>query len=322
MQQETIASRVLVHDLDQNVLNTLRGFCDANNLIGLKVQHDSLLDVLKTNIDLGAVFLSEEPDETGVRGIELAEHIHQLRAELPIFLRVNAKESQVNFDKSYLLAGTYQINEMQELKELIEKYLFSRTYPSQLVRGIMGLTAEAYAAAFHDFEIVCGKPFLVKDKIAHGELLSLMPIESSWCRGYMMLQCDEANILNVIAHNRTLIKSKDPNFRDVNAILAELSNMTWGRFRSRFISNDLLNDTQHRIHVPIIVNHGRKYITFGSNEPHLSFCYTLVDRNNIISPFVLKQQFVFSLSWVPEKFDENQKKLDAMIKEGELELFC
>ena len=34
-------------------------------------------------------------------------------------------------------------------------------------------------------------PYIVRDRIIFGEVFSLIPLESSWCRGYMMLQTEE-----------------------------------------------------------------------------------------------------------------------------------
>ena len=44
-------------------------------------------------------------------------------------------------------------------------------------------------------------PYVVHDRIIFGEVSTLIPIESSWCRGYMMLQTEEIALLDYYANS-------------------------------------------------------------------------------------------------------------------------
>jgi len=148
-----------------------------------------------------------------------------------------------------------------------------------------------------------------------------MPLESSWFRGYMMLQSNEENIMDVIKAKKTMLNPMEPNFRHVNAILGELSNMIWGSFKHNYgisFSDDV---GRIRVEVPTIINHSRNFISFGTDDPQLCFKYTLTDPENNLKPITLYQKFVFSLEWSPEKFTENEINVDELIDNGALELF-
>ena len=83
----TLISKVLVLDSDIECYDRIKKFCDANNLVGLKAQADNVMAVLKSNVDLGGILLSETFAGSAMGGIALAREIHEARPELPIFLR-------------------------------------------------------------------------------------------------------------------------------------------------------------------------------------------------------------------------------------------
>ncbi|WP_197475132.1 hypothetical protein, partial [Oleiphilus sp. HI0079] len=83
-----IVSKVLVHECNEAALSVLKEVCTNNNLVGLKVctgnntiglrdATNEINDVMQSNVDLGAVFLSEDKDFNGVSGIELCSKIHR-----------------------------------------------------------------------------------------------------------------------------------------------------------------------------------------------------------------------------------------------------
>ena len=57
--QTKIVSKVLVLDTNTSCLEAIKGFCDSNGLVGLKVQPGNVMAVLRSNLDLGAILLSE-----------------------------------------------------------------------------------------------------------------------------------------------------------------------------------------------------------------------------------------------------------------------
>jgi hypothetical protein len=176
-------------------------------------------------------------------------------------------------------------------------------------------------SAFRGVEIMHPVPYIVRDKLIYGELFSLMPIESDWCRGYMMFQGEEKNMLDMIRARKTQLAPKEPHFRDVNNLLSEIANMAWGGFKARFVSQSDQSGAAYRTHVPIIINHAQRFISFGAEYPQLCFQYQLTDTDGLVAPVTLYQKFVFSLHWSPEKFEASRIAVDDLLKGGELQLF-
>lgn len=322
---EALVSHVLVYDVSDSALDKIKDFCTANSLVGLRAHDAEMKSILDSHIHLGAVFLCEEKDEAGVSGLEIGEKIHKLRPELPIFIRREKEKDLSNLTKEQqqIFTGAFHNDTFDTLKELVSSYLFSLHYPEELVSGIREFSVDVLKTSFKEMEVFCDTPYIVKDKIIYGELFSLIPIESSWCRGYMMIQTEERSMMDAIRSNKTNISSLDPDFRKVNTMLSEISNMAWGGFKSRYVTSEEENEEKlaHRIQVPIIINHSHRYISFGSDEPQLCYRYTLVDSHGQLPPIELYQKFVFSLSWTPEKFKENQNEVDDLISNGALEMF-
>ena len=322
-QQNDVVSKVLVYDPSQAACDEIKIFCKNNNLKVLHVVGDVVTDIIKSNVEFGAVFLSEDQDENGRSGVDLAVEIRKYRAEVPIFLRrndVSGLEGLTERQQS-ILAGAYRLQEMSELKSKVENYLFNQQYPSELVRGIAELTSESIKASFPKLDVQVDTPYVVRDKIIFGKVFSLMHLEANWCRGYMMFQGDESELTDVDNDELSAISAGDTDHRFCDLLLSELSNVTWGKFKSRFISSELTDVTQYKIQVPIIVNHNRNYISFGSYDPLLCFEYILRDPTNSKVVLTLMQKFIFSLSWKPDEFSANLAKLDEYLDDGALELF-
>ncbi|MBI3563223.1 MAG: chemotaxis protein CheX [Gammaproteobacteria bacterium] len=315
-----IVCKVLVYEHDKSVSALLKEFFTHSNLVGYAVRKDNLVRILNSNVDLGGVFITEN-DSRGHSNLGLAIDVHKNRPELPIFLRRESLHHMEDYPKELqkIFAGFYLKTDLSPLKELTDTFLFTRHYPNEFVHEIRSKSLEAIKSSFKNMLITVEPPYIVKDKVIYGELFSLMPLESSWCRGYMMLQSEETNVLDVIKARKTTLNPIEPNFRHVNSVFGELSNMIWGAFKNLYGSAGIGNGL--RVEVPIIVNHARKYISFGSEDPQLCLKYTLSDQDGTLQPIVIYQKFIFSLAWSPEKFAESQKKVEALVSTGELELF-
>ena len=329
-----IVSKVLVHECDDAALSALKTVCTEHKLVGLKVStgnnniglkdaSNEIDDVLKSNVDLGAIFLSEVADPNGFTGNELCLKIHRTRPELPIFLRRTNKQdgSDLPEDVQAAITGYYTLDDIEPLNDLIKTYICSMYYPVELAQGIQDISFDTFSNIINDTTVSCDQPYLVKDQIIHGELFSLIPLESEWCRGYMMLQTTENEILELIRSGKTHITSSRPDSRDTNAVLNEITNMIWGGIKSRYFQGGESPSDAHRTQVPIIVNHLQKHISFGSTEPQLCFKYNLNTPDKKFSTITIYQRLVFNLSWSPEKFAESDKAVDDFVDSGELELF-
>lgn len=313
-----IISKILIHDEDESARSALKGFCQTNSLVGMVDHAENVMDILKSSIDLGAVLISENGN-----GIALAMEMHHARPELPIFLRREGREDleDLSQEQRFAFAGAYSVSNLTKLKNMIDEYLFCRFYPANLVRGIQELALESLRHTIKGATVTAEVPFLVKDQIIYGELFSLIPLEGDWCRGYMMLQTTERELMDLVVSGMTSMESAELDFRIVNGLLNEITNMIWGGIKARFFGSTGENDAAKRTQVPIMVNHDKKYIWFGSTEPQLCFKFKVSDPSLKASPVTIYQKVVFNLSWSPEQFEEAQQAMDELVDSGELELF-
>ncbi|CBL44761.1 Conserved hypothetical protein [gamma proteobacterium HdN1] len=318
-----IVSKVLVHEENEEILAQIRSFCDVNNLIGMRVRSGDLVEVIKGSINLGAILLNgAEPQAT----IKMAHQIRRLRPEVPIFLRLEEGSSleQLGLDAEQtesLFAGQYQLSDLSGLKKLVNSFVFSMHYPPSMVLGIQEISDTALRSTFRDSVVNIGHPFIVRDKSIFGELLSLMELESSWCRGYMMLQVDKPGLIDAIRDGRTSLPPEEARIRGIDSMLSEITNLIWGGIKGRFFSGSEQASTQYRTQVPIIVNHVDKYITFGVNQPQLCIRYTVEDKDDHDSFITVYQRFIFHMAWSPEQYKESENAMNQMLNSGDLELF-
>lgn len=316
---DTLVAKVLVLDNSADHLAAIRTFCDANRLVGLKVRKNRLMSVLRANVDLGAILLAEDFGATADETAEIALKVHTVRPELPIILRRNGADTLDDLPETLRKAycAAFTTADMPHLKSVIDEYIFSVLYPNALVRGILEITEGSLAGQFPRLSIRADTPYVVRDRVIFGEVFSLIPLESTWCRGYMMLQTEETPILELL--NRARPDDEVASFRAVNSLLGEITNLIWGGFKNRYIGDETTL-ARSSIQVPLVVNHKHKYISFGSEDPQLCFLYTLTDDETGRS-VRLYQRFVFNLAWAPEDFKEIAQPTDELVESGELELF-
>lgn len=308
--------KVIVHDSDPAYAARIKTFCDQNNLIAVKAHADNIMDVLKSNVDLGAVFLPEDAEG----GLQLCRTVHHARPELPIMLREANNSVAATQLEHPPFCASYRLENIDSLRDTINEHIFNKQYPNALIRGIEEITKESLRHLFPAISIDTFFPYLVKDRIIYGELFSLIPIESSWCRGYMMMQTDQKHIPDIV--DKAMVGQQPTgDFRVINDVLSEMTNMIWGGMKNRFIGDQNDAGTQFATQVPIIVNHLNRYITFGTDTPQLCFKYTLSDHGTGGKEVTLYQKFIFNLNWAPEKFSEMQPTVDDFINSGDLELF-
>jgi hypothetical protein len=73
------------------------------------------------------------------------------------------------------------------------------------------------------------------------------------------------------------------------------------------------------------VNHNRRLISFGSDDPQLSFKYRLRPKGSAAGgpEAWLYQRFVFNLGWNPEAFRafQSNESPGVLVSTGDLEIF-
>lgn len=319
MNENKPVSKVLVLDDSPVHANAIKRFCDEHNLVGLKVRKNRLLSVLRSNIDLGAILFSESYGGSLEESAEIAIKINTVRPELPIIMRRDSSATLDDLPDSLrrVLCAAYLASDMAPLRKVIDEYIFSLDYPNALVRGILEITESILSSLFKNVSITWDTPCIVRDRIIFGEVFSLIPLESTWCRGYMMMQAEEQPILDLL--DRHDMCDGPADFRDLNSLLGEITNLIWGSFKNRYMGDaDALARSQ--VQVPLLVNHKQKYISFGTANPQLCFMYNLTDEQSGHT-VKLHQRFIFNLSWSPEDFSEVTRDIGAVVEAGELDLF-
>jgi len=324
MKHETPVSKILVLDDNPECAAQIKQFCDVKHLVPLKVRPGSAMAVLRTNIDLGGILLAEDYGGSSKESLSLAVAIHAARPELPIFIRRATQATLADLPdavRQALTAG-YVIEDIAALGKVVEEYIFSLIYPNALLRGIAEIIQSVLDSQFKAAVTVSmDTPYIVHDRLIFGELFSLIPLESAWCRGYMMLQGQEAALCEVIGLDDS--RAADENFRNVNDLLSEITNLIWGAFKNRYIgdwvpANESTAPVQ--VQIPLIVNHAHQYISFGTQNPQLCFRFNLRNEKSGRTS-ILHARFVFNLSWTPEDFKEFTPEVSGLVDSGELELF-
>ncbi|OHX17007.1 chemotaxis protein CheX [Chromobacterium sphagni] len=320
--QACLRTKVLVLDDSAVYSGSLKHFCHEHELICIRPQRagaDSVMSILRSNVDLGGIMLFEHYGGK-LQGLELARRIQAVRPELPIFYRREQSSSLAGLSErdALMFCCGYALSDLQMLRAALASSIFSRIYPNELVRGIAEMSKSALEMLFLRCEVAVQSPFLaVKDRIVYGEMFTLIAIESSWCRGYMMLQAEEAPLMGLLAPEA----GQGMDFRQLNSALGEATNLIWGSFKNRYAGGANQQSASLLTQVPIIVNHQRRYISFGSDDPQLCIKYQLRDRERADAPGVtLVQRFVFNLCWAPDEFQENPS-VESLVESGELELF-
>jgi hypothetical protein len=314
---DALVSKVLVLDDSATDTEIIKQFCADHHLVALKVRKNRLMSVLRTNIDLGAILYAETYGASPEENAEIALRIHTVRPELPIILRRREQATLDGVPEAVrrVFCAAYTTGDLSGLRRALDEFIFSLSYPNALVRGITEITENVLASQFRQLTPSWDTPYIVRDRVIFGEVFSLIPLESAWCRGYMMLQTEEEAILRLLNDDPCFPPAE---FRDVNSLLGEITNLIWGAFKNRYIGDGAAQSAQ--VQVPIIVNHKHKSISFGSENPQLCFLYTLTDDRSGQS-VKLYQRFIFNLNWSPEDFREITQESDALVASGELELF-
>lgn len=318
-----LISKVLVIDGNETALGPLKVFCLETKLVGLRATASNLDQVLKHNIDLGAVLVSEEPVAKGIDSLELASHIHQKRPDLPIFLRRYDQSDLDGLDDRYsaVFSGAYCLSNLEAFKHIVQQQLFDAFYPQELVTGIQTAAKECITNMFHGTDVRSDVPFLVRDKIME-KYNSLIALESSWCRGYMMVQVRSGDMVSYIDNGKTRLAPTEVPEQDIQTLVSELTNEIWGAIKRDHIgyANEANSDSL-RIQVPLFIDPDKRYISFGTTKPQLCYRYRIMDRDHVLDDLQIGLKLVFNLDWSPENYEQMQKELEHLIENGELEFF-
>lgn len=321
MTQSThLEAKVLLLEHDAAQLRIQSDFCTSVGLLPLmRTAHDALT-ALEQHKDLAGVLLAEDLPCDGADGLFIAKAIHKIRPELPIFLRRTSARA-LSPAEAQTVQHQWPTADIELLRASVERTIFSLRYPIAMVQGIVDLTCSALRSMFPNAQVVAESPYVVHDRLIHGEVSTLIAIESTWCRGYMMLQTEEGALRQGLLQGMSFEGvGGELNFRDLNNMLGETTNLIWGSFKNRYIPPQAFANAQTQ--VPIVINHAHKYISFGSPDPQLCIRYQLSDPGRRgIPALVIVQRFIFNLHWSPEQFADFAAAAPSTDHTGDLDLF-
>lgn len=316
---DELVSKVLVLENDPSHSQAIRQFCKEHRLVALTVDKNHLLSVMHSNIDLGAILLAESFAESPEESLAIARAIHMARPELPIILRRDTVATLDDLPEAFqpIFRAAYIASDMEVLSRAIDKSLFNMVYPNAMLRGITEITLAALESQFPGYAITVDTPYTVMDRLTFGEIFSFIPLDSTWCRGYMVLQTEEDPLLAVLDQKSS--GQEKIRFRAANSQIGEILNLVWGSFKNRFIGDAAANSSS-TIQVPVVVNQKHGYVSFGTENPELCYRYTITSEDSART-VVIYQRFSFNLQWEPENFKEIEQEVAELIDSGELEMF-
>jgi hypothetical protein len=311
---------VLLLEHDKVHYQALLDFCKDTGLIALPRSAADAVATLGQHNDLGGVLLAEDLPCAESDSVALAQTIHRTRPELPIFLR-RTSNRMLTAEESAAASHTWRGGDLTQLRSDVEHSIFTQRYPMDLVDGVVDLTRSAIQSMFPNASVSNEPAYVVHDRIIFGEVSTLIALESTWCRGYMMLQTEESALRQGLLQGFGYAGvGGDLNFRELNNLLGETTNLIWGAFKNRYIPTAAFATQQTQ--VPIVINHAQKYISFGSQDPQLCVRYHLSDPHRPgLPPLTIVQRLIFNLHWSPEAFTEFAARPTSTSDTGELELF-
>jgi hypothetical protein len=314
-----LAAKVLLLEHDPVHYPQLLEFCETLGLITVPRAAADAMEALSQHKDLAGVLLAEDLPCDHPDSLKLAQALHRQRPELPIFLR-RTSTRELTEDETRCITHPWASGDMATLHAHIDRSLFGLRYPMVLVHGIVDLTCSAIQSMFPNATVEAEPPYVVHDRIIYGQVSTLIALESTWCRGYMMLQTEEGALRQGMAQGMGFEGvGGDLGFRELNNMIAETTNLIWGAFKNRYIPPEAFANQQTQ--VPIVINHEQKYISFGSQDPQLCIRYQLSDpRRPRQRPLTIVQRFIFNLLFRPEAFVEFAQPSNAT-STGELEFF-
>lgn len=321
-------SKLLLLESDTARAEAIAQIGAAHDCVCVPVRREALSAALKTHYDLGGVLLGEDFGGSHEAAAAVAVALEAERPELPIVLRRASHESAERLHEPLrrVPCASWVESEPQTLRAALDAQVFSHDYPDPLVDGITDMTLGRLRGLFPELDVNWDTPSIVRDRIIFGEVLTLIPIETAWCRGWLLMQTEEMPLIELLPPRVGRDEASD--FRDVNGVLAELTNLVWGAFRNRYLGDSRAAGEagwgRAQVQVPLLINHRRRYLSFGSDNPQLCIKYRLTCPATG-REVVIDQRFVFSLGWSREGFDETAAQAAAAAEAeqacGELELF-
>lgn len=305
-----IGCNILVYDNNDEALTLIKSIAADGNIIVPKKEAINIINLIQ-NADLNAtdicaIFLTEEEDEEGHTGFDIAKKIHETRSNIPIFMRLRPGRSVINLqtDERRLIAGCYCTSDPQQLKDYTNKFLYGFYFPTKLIDIFTSAGLEVLTSAVKGCEVQEAKPFLVYDHFINTEYTSILPVQFSFGNGILTLLIKEEDSLALVKNGHTALNCDQTSNDHLNQLISEVMNLFWGKVR---LSCEMTYGSAHErapVNIPIVVNHKKNYINFGNNTPQLCFRYVLLRDASVLDPIIVEFKMMFNSVLRPKDFPE------------------
>jgi len=316
----SVSTKVLVYEPNPAERDPLRLALEKHNLKGLRVDDlGRFIRFLETKLDLGGLFLgaaSGQEEEL----LSTLKVIRKERPELPVFVRLEMREGiSIPNVEDYCCCVYFKPGD-GSFASTIQRRIFSRDYPVELVRTVQTETQEVLSAVFPELLVEVDTPFLSHDNLLFGEIVSFIRVEGGWCRGYMLFEAREEALWRMLESGALpgarVGRGPDEDFRRANELLSDLANLSWGRLKTWLDRQDVASRPERfRSELPCIINNERRFLNFGSDAAKLCFTYVCMDPQMRVEPLVLQQRLIFHLRWKPEELGSDAQ-VDALVNDG------
>ena len=314
-----IQTKVVILDTDIETKIRLKRYLASLNIVPVTVETaPELRDLLESTMSLGAVFMNDNSAKHGDRADSIARDLRRIRHEIPLFLRREPDEKLRDTDLAHaLFNGEFHGDNLDPLEGMITRHIFSKNYPPVLVKLIGEASMDVFNSSFRGLDIQASQPYTIRNDTVQGSVVSMIPLETNWCRGVMYLEARESDMVHLIAARKSLLVDHSRlTFQSVHELFGELTNAIWGKFKATFLHDMGDHESKYRAQIPIVVNYGRSYLSLGKGVPQLCFDYSLRDTEGNLdgATYSLWQRVIFYLDWCPKEFTSSEttpKQLDG-----------
>lgn len=300
---QLIARKVYIYESCEAYRNTLINICKQELMEPYIVSEDEFVDFIANPLEefkeMYLLILGPTEDTIGINTTDVVNRLRDSRPSTPKIVRLADKAQCV-------LAGQentkelsfYCHDDIEQLGKTLSS-LSKFSVPDQLVDEVNRMAVESIEATFSGIKVSLQKPYIVLDDLARGDLVGIANIQSKWCDGNILVECNGNDMNDLIIQNKTVMKPFGNNFDAAQEIISELTNLVLGKIRNRLFDQEDYNAKSQVITIPLIINHNKRLIQFSSLAPQICFRFILSDVEKLFSPCVLGLKLIFNI-----RFDE------------------
>lgn len=310
-----LIKKVYIYDTCNDTQKVITQFCEKHGFDAHFLSDDEMLDLLanpsEAYPDMLAFFIGPTETTLGLATHDIADRIFNIRHNIALMIRTPASGPKRKDALEWAIiehnhfVTIYSLRELDQLDKALESKIYSAHFPNTLISAIQSLGTEALSQSIKEIKVTPKPAYLVVDQLVRGPMVSAINLYSSWCQGHLMVTCDEADIINIIADCKTTFNTNCNRTVEAKDILAELSNLIWGNFRRQLYTEDDYAPANVGLQIPCVIDHNSKTIRFSSRIPQLCFRYLIEDTRDNMASFYIEIKLIFNMFWDQEKFEKS-----------------